>query len=248
MRSARSLRTRGASQSSSKAASISSSVSQRITSCPHEPNRGLKTSGATSSGSASHGATWTVRGCGTPAANSALAVASLSCAATSVRCPLSTVTPSASSRSSAERPGSIPSSVGRMSRRPSATSPGRNLTSACAGVSTAPRRVLVGVIRWAMTAKVVMCRASSCQLRLKGEGQAARPCAGPLLLRNPCGRERGLASASIPSSALRVWALEAGCLGAGGVQARESRGLPGLERHSSDASLGFGHTRDGRWL
>ena len=46
-----------------------SSSSQRTTSRPHDPKRGLKTIGASSSGNGSHGATCTVRGCGTPAAN-----------------------------------------------------------------------------------------------------------------------------------------------------------------------------------
>ena len=67
-----------------------------------EPKRGLRTIGGSSSGSGSHGATCTVRGCGTPAANSAAAVASLSCAATSVRRPFRTVTPER--REPVERP------------------------------------------------------------------------------------------------------------------------------------------------
>ena len=45
---------------------------------------------ASSSGSGNHGATGTVRGCGTPAASSAAAVSSLSCALTSAGRPFST--------------------------------------------------------------------------------------------------------------------------------------------------------------
>ena len=127
--------------------SIASSSSQRITSRPQEPKRGLKTSGGSSSGSGSHGATCSVRGCGTPASNNACAVMSLSWAATSVRRPLSTDTPAAARRSRAQSPGSTPSSDSRTSRRPRATSPGPSRASACAGVRTPPSRVFVGVAR-----------------------------------------------------------------------------------------------------
>ena len=95
-------------------------------------------------------------------------MASLSCAAVSVSRPLSTVTPCAAKRSSAHRPGWMPSSDRTTSSRPSATSPGREPASAWAGVNTTPSRTFVGVTRWATTASALTAREWSSRSRLEG--------------------------------------------------------------------------------
>ena len=71
--------------------------------------------------------------------------ASLSCAATSVRGPFSTVTPDAARRSSAQSPGSTPSSD-RQDVEPAERDVARaaGVPSAWAGDSTVPSRVFVG--------------------------------------------------------------------------------------------------------
>ena len=98
-------------------------LSQRKTSRPQLPKRGLTTSGGSISGT-SPARTWTVAGCGTPAAVISRAVRSLSWAASSARAVLMTGTPLRSSHRSSSRPGSTPASVGVTSIRASATDPG----------------------------------------------------------------------------------------------------------------------------
>ena len=107
--------------------------SQRTTSRPQLPKRGLTTTGG-SSGTLSVGAvTCVVRGWATPASPGRSLVASLSCAATSVPGRFRTWTPAPSSRASSQRPISIPSRLSATSSRPMATSPSPSVRAASSG-------------------------------------------------------------------------------------------------------------------
>ena len=80
----------------------------------------------------------------------------------------------------------------------SAMSPGRRRAIAWAGETTAPRRVFVGVTRWATTAKVLICGNVRGMSR-ETEGPAARPL--PDCFRLVTEARLGSATATLPRSA-----------------------------------------------
>ena len=134
---------------------------QSSTSRPQLPKRGLTTTGPSQSGTCPPGWRIRVRGCGSPAPCSTLAVSSLSCAASSAPARLSTTMPRAASEPSAQRPSSTPSRPSTTSSRPSATAPGCKSDEACSGTrirastprgAAAARATFVAVRRWATIA------------------------------------------------------------------------------------------------
>ena len=143
---------------------------------PSEPKRGLRTIGGSSSGSGSHGATCTVRGCGTPAAiqrgrGRELVVRRDERAASVEHGHARRFEP-------LERPEA---GLDAVERRQDVEPSERDVAVAelarvaWAGVRTAPSRVFVGVTRWAMTAKVLICGNRAGRDPRK-EGPSARPC------------------------------------------------------------------------
>src|SRR5581483_28014 len=102
---------------------------------------------------------------------------------------------------------------------PSATSPGRRRVTACAGVSTAPSRVFVGVTRCAITANVPMC----------GNGRGGRPATEERSARPLPNRCRSVTL----RRALRPY-------GRGGMTPRHARGGPAGLPGGEDARAGSG--------
>lgn len=112
-----------------------SSSAHRATSRPQLSKRGLTTTGPTGRGLRETSVTHHVRGCGRPAPWRSRAVTSLSCAAMRALVGFRTRTPRASNSPSERRPPSIPSSPGRTSTRPTATSPGTSHSTPSSGVA-----------------------------------------------------------------------------------------------------------------
>ena len=126
-----------ASASSASARSIASWSSQRSTSWPQEPKRGLRTIGGSSSGVGSQGATCTVRGCGHARGEERLR-RSRACRVRRRACGARSG-PSHPRRRGDRAPRARARSrraMGRTSSRPSATSPRPSRATACAGVRT----------------------------------------------------------------------------------------------------------------
>ena len=95
---------------SSSVRATSSLVSQRKTSVPQLPNRGLTTTGGPIPVASPGERTCSVFGCGMPASTRSRVVRSLSCAFRSASAPLMTRTPSRSSSVKTSMPGCTPSS------------------------------------------------------------------------------------------------------------------------------------------
>jgi hypothetical protein len=118
------VRNQGRSEISASASLSSTCVVQSITSLPHDPNRGLRTTGSSTDPTSLVFSTCTVRGCGSPAASRIRDVCSLSCVAINALSGFRTGMPSFSRSPTSKLPFSIPSRLRRTSRRASAASPG----------------------------------------------------------------------------------------------------------------------------